>query len=285
MSNELRNEHTGGTIEVPASTAWPMIAALGVVLGCAGLVTSVAVSAVGAVLLLAGAVGWFREVLPQEHHEVVRLERPAAPVARARATVARLQVGERAHRAQLPLKIYPYSAGIKGGIVGGLAMAALAVVHGVLAHGSPWYTINILAATAMARLADADVATLCAFNLGAFIVASVIHVTVSLLVGLLYGILLPMFPRHPAFFGGFAVPLLWTGLLWSSLDVINPVLDARIEWRWFILCQIAFGLAAGFVVARSERIATMQHLPFLVRAGIESPGVGERKKDNHERTK
>ena len=28
-------------------------------------------------------------------------------------------------------------------------------------------------------------------------------------------------------------------------SVINPVLDARIEWRWFVLCQIAFGVVAG----------------------------------------
>ena len=275
MTNESRNKETRGTIEVPAPTAWPMVAALGVALGCAGLVTSVTVSVVGVGLLLAGAVGWFREVLPQEHREAVPLERPAAVVARARVAVAHLEVGELGHRAQLPLKIYPYSTGIKGGIAGGLAMAVLAVVHGVLAHGSPWYTINILAATAMAKLATADVATLCTFNMNALIVASIMHAVVSLLVGLLYGILLPMFPRHPAFFGGFAAPLLWTGLLWASLDVINPVLDARIEWRWFILCQIAFGLTAGFVVARSERIDTIQHLPFLVRAGIESPGVGE----------
>jgi hypothetical protein len=276
MTSESSNKQTRGTIEVPAPTAWPMITALGVALGCAGLVTSATVSVVGVGLLLVGAVGWFREVLPQEHREAVPMERPAAVVAPAHAAVAHLHVGEERHRAQLPLKIYPYSAGIKGGIAGGLAMAVLAVVHGVLAHGSPWYTVNILAATAMAKLATADVATLCTFNATAFVVASVIHVIVSLLVGLLYGILLPMFPRHPAFFGGFAVPLLWTGPLWASLDVINPVLDARIEWRWFILCQIAFGLTAGFVVARAERIDTIQHLPFPVRAGIESPGVGER---------
>jgi hypothetical protein len=277
MTSESRREEPRGTLEVPAPTPWPMIAALGVVLGCAGLVTNVAVSVVGILLLLAAAVGWFREVLPREHCESVAVERPALAVAPARVAVAHLKVGELGHRAQLPLKIYPYSAGIKGGIAGGVAMAVLAVVHGVLAHGSPWYTINILAATAMAKLATADVATLCTFNATAFIIATVMHALVSLLVGLLYGILLPMFPRHPAFFGGFAAPLLWTGLLWVSLNVINPVLDARIEWRWFILCQIAFGLVAGFVVARSERIDTIQHMPFLVRAGIESPGLGERK--------
>ena len=154
-------------------------------------------------------------------------------------------------------------------------MAVLAVVHGTLLHGSPWYTVNVLAATAMPKLADADTATLCTFNAFAFVLASVVHVIVSALVGLLYGVLLPMVPRRPAFFGGVVAPLLWTGLLWASLSVINPVLDARIEWRWFILCQIAFGLTAGLVVAREQRIDTLQAMPFLVRAGIESPGVGE----------
>jgi hypothetical protein len=264
-----------GTVKVPAPTAWPMIAALGITLGCAGLVTSVTVSVVGIGLLVAGSIGWFREVLPQEQREAVAIERPPEVVAPARVSVVHLQVGERGHRAQLPLEIYPYSAGIKGGIAGGIAMAGLAVVHGLLAHGSPWYTINILAATAMTKLATADVATLSAFNGPAFIVASLIHAVVSVLVGLLYGVMLPMLPRRPVFFGGLVAPLLWTGLLWASLRVISPVLDARIEWRWFIACQVAYGLAAGLVVARSERIATLQHLPFLVRAGIEAPGVRE----------
>ena len=80
-------------------------------------------------------------------------------------------------------------------------------------------------------------------------------------------------PRNPVFFGGVVAPLLWSGLLFATLKVINPVLDARIEWRWFILCQIAFGLVAGLVVSRSERIYTFQHLPFAVRMGIEAPGV------------
>lgn len=276
MASESGRDETRTSIEVPAPTAWPMIAALGIVLACAGLVTTVTVSVLGVALLVAAGAGWFREVLPEPHHDVVPIERPVAAIAPARVAVAHLQVGEQGHRAQLPLEIYPYSAGIKGGIAGGLAMAVLAVVHGLLAHGSLWYTINILAATAMPKLANADVATLSAFNATTFVTAFVIHGTVSVLVGLLYGVMLPMLPRHPMFLGGFGAPLLWTGLLWATLDVINPVLDARIEWRWFILCQIAFGLTAGFVVARSERIATIQHLPFLVRAGIEAPGVEER---------
>ncbi len=51
------------------------------------------------------------------------------------------------------------------------------------------------------------------------------------------------------------------------------------QWRWFILCQIAFGAVAGFVVNLTERVHTLQHLPFAVRSGIEAPGLGERRED------
>lgn len=258
-------------VEVPAPTAAPAIAAIGVTLLCAGLVTHPAVSLVGAVLMVAGFVGWFREVLPVEHHAAVRVEGEDVVVQPARVAVTRLAVGDGLHRASLPLQVYPYSAGVKGGIAGGAAMAVLAVVHGLLVYGSPWYTINILAATAMAPLAGADAATLSAFHPTAFAAAFVIHAVVSLVVGLLYGVLLPMAPRHPVLFGGVVAPLMWTGLLWATLRVINPLLDARIDWGAFVASQLAFGLVAGLVVSRSERIATMQHLPFLVRAGIETP--------------
>lgn len=266
-------------LEVPAPTPWPMIMALGLALSSAGLVTNVAVTGVGVVFTICGAVGWFREVLPIEQVEAFAVEPRAEIVAPARVSVALLEVGEMGHRAILPLEIYPYSAGIKGGIAGGAVMAALAVLQGIILHGSPWYTINILAATAMAQLGNASDATLMSFIPEAFAIALVVHATASILVGLLYGVMLPMFPRHPAFWAAIVAPMLWTGLLWSSLNVIDPVLDARIEWRWFILCQIAFGAVAGFVVDRTERVRTLQHLPFAIRSGIESPGLGERNED------
>jgi hypothetical protein len=266
---------TDTLIEVPAPTAWPMILALGLTLAFAGLVTNVTVSVVGILLFIAGAVGWFREVLPVEHRELVRIEPTVEAIVPAKIGVDYLRVGELGNRAILPLEIYPYSAGIRGGIAGGIAMAVLAVLHGLLLHGSPWYTVNILAATAMANLVNADTATLSSFIPQAFVVALIIHASASILVGLLYGVMLPMFPRYPALWAAIVAPLLWTGLLWSSLSVINPVLEARIEWRWFILSQIAFGAVAGFVVNLTERVHTLQHLPFAVRTGIEAPGLGE----------
>jgi hypothetical protein len=260
-------------IAVPAPTAWPMIMALGLTLSAGGIVTSFTVSAVGILLFVAGAIGWFGEVLPVEHRVQVPIEPAEAMAAPVRVKVAQLEVGEEGHRASLPLKIYPYSAGIKGGIAGGFVMAALASLQGIIAHGSPWYTVNILAATISTSMAHANTAYLSAFHLDALMEALVIHAILSLLMGLLYGLMLPMVPGHPAFFGGLAAPLLWTGLIWASLGVLNPVLDQRIEWEGFVLCQLAFGLTAGFVTARSERVTTLQHLPFALRAGLEASGM------------
>ena len=260
---------------MPAPTAWPMIAAFGLGFAFAGLVTSVVVSVVGVVMFVAGLVGWFREVLPVEHREPVTVT-PAVPAGPpVPVPVRHLEPGVGGHRARLPVAIYPYSAGLRGGIAGGIAMAVLAIAYGVVAYGSPWYAINILAASVLTDLASADTARLATFNALAFGVACVIPGVGSILIGLLSGVMLPMLPRRPVLFATVVAPLLWTGLIWATLDVLDPLLNARIDWRWFIASQIAFGIAAGAVVARSERIATLQHLPLRVRAGIETSGVEE----------
>jgi hypothetical protein len=71
---------------------------------------------------------------------------------------------------------------------------------------------------------------------------------------------------------GLITPVVWTGLIASTLDVINPTLNARVDWKWFIASQIAFGLVCGYVVARTQRISTMQSWSLSARAGMEAPG-------------
>ena len=63
-----------------------------------------------------------------------------------------------------PVEVHPLSAGVKGGIVGGVAMALVALVYGVMFQRSLWYPINLLSAVAMPQLAQADLATLRAFK-------------------------------------------------------------------------------------------------------------------------
>ena len=87
-------------------------------------------------------------------------------------------------------------------------------------------------------------------------------------------------PRYPIVLAGIVAPLLWTGLLWSTLNVIDPLLDARLDWGWFVVCQIAFGITAGIVVGRSEKIRTLQHLSFAVRSGVEGDLDPRRKSES-----
>jgi hypothetical protein len=116
------------------------------------------------------------------------------------------------------------------------------------------------------------------------LLATFIHLAGSALIGLLYGISLPMLPRRPILFGGILAPVFWTGFLHAGMEIINPALEARIDWPWFLVCQVAFGVVAGLVVKRRNRIFTMQHLSFAIRAGIEAPGLmKERGKEGPEK--
>ncbi len=270
-------EATPGMIHLPAPTAWPIILAFGITLLMAGLVTSPSVSILGAILAVTGCIGWFRDVLPQEKEETIEVKAEVTVVSAARREVERLPIAPELPRALLPLETYPVSAGIKGGLAGSAAMAVLACLYGFLKQGSIWYPINLLAATAYGQSLQFGTTSLNAFHLNSFSLAVVIHLITSLLVGLLYGAMLPMFPRRPILLGGVIAPILWTGLLRSILGVINPLLNERIDWPWFMASQFAFGIVAGLVVVRQERVRTRQFVPFLMRAGIEAPGIMEEK--------
>jgi hypothetical protein len=130
--------------------------------------------------------------------------------------------------------------------------------------------MNLLAAGGFMSWAGQSDQFLAQFHLQGFLAAVAIHTVSSLLVGLLYSAMLPMFPRWPILTAGFIAPLLWTGLLWSVLGIISPILNDRIDWYWFVPSQVAFGLVCGFVVNLHERVRTpqFQALPFAVRAGL-----------------
>jgi hypothetical protein len=260
-------------IEVPASTAWPLVLAFGFTLMFAGLLTSVSVSVLGAVLAVTGCVGWFREVLPREHEETVPIVFEEHRITTERRVVERVPVAPDLVRAWLPLETYPISAGLKGGLAGGVAMAVLACTYGLLKAGSIWYPINLLAATVYAESLKLGPAQLNSFHAGSFAFALVLHGIGSIFVGLLYGAMLPMFARRPIVLGGLIAPVLWSGLLFSIMQLLNPLLASRVDWIWFMASQIAFGLVAGIVVVRQERVSTRENLPFIVRAGIEAPGI------------
>jgi hypothetical protein len=270
-------------IEVPASTAWPIVLAFGFTLIFAGLLTSASVSVLGVVLGIAGCVGWFREVLPHEHEETVPVVFEEHVITTKRRVVERVPIAPELARVWLPLKTYPVSAGVKGGIAGAVAMAVLACTYGVLKAGSVWYPINLLAATVYAQSLKLGPAQLNSFHSDSFAIALVLHGIGSIFVGILYGAMLPMFPRRPIVLGGLVVPALWSGLLYSIMQLLNPLLASHINWFWFIASQIAFGVVAGVVVVRQHGVPTHENLPFVLRAGIEAPGTVAPRKSEEKR--
>lgn len=270
-------------IQLPAPTFWPIVFAFGLTLLFAGLVTYWVVSAVGLVIVLRGAVGWWHNVIPHEEHEQVPIEpelRPA-PILVETRSVVRLHAGERGHRVRIPEEVHPYSAGLWGGLAGGAAMAALASLYGLIAEHSIWYPVNLLAGTVIPYLGNESIAYLKGFHALPFFAALVGHIGISILVGIVYAVMLPMFPKYAPFWAGILMPLFWSGLVATVLNIINPVLNERINWPWFVVCQLGFGLVGGYVIARSTSIKTMQSWTLAERAFVEAPGVRPAPEDEH----
>jgi hypothetical protein len=170
----------------------------------------------------------------------------------------------------LPIETFKITSGIKGGVAGGIAMTAPAAAFSLLRYHSIWYATNLLAAGGFVSWAGASDAFLSEFHLRGLVAALIIHGVLSLLVGLLYGAMLHMFPKYPILTAGFMIPLLFTGILYSALGIVSPILDQRIDWFWFVPSQIVFGLVCGFVVNLEAKVRTpqFQALPFAVRAGL-----------------
>lgn len=256
-------------VQLPSPTVFPMVLALGISLIFAGMVTNVVIGLLGLVLVLRGSVGWFLQVLPHERHVDVIVQTEPVRIVSMRTVAARLPTSEM-HRKVLPIETFHITTGIKGGLAGGLAMVVPATLFSVLKYHSIWYAMNLLAAGGFVSWAGASDVFLSQFHLQGLLAALAIHGTVSLLVGLLYGAMLPMFPRYPIVTAGVMVPLLFTGILYSGLSIISPILNQRIDWFWFVASQVTFGLVCGFVVNLQEKVRTPQFrkLPFGVRAGL-----------------
>lgn len=289
--DELHRED--GQILLPKPTIWPMVLALGIALVLAGMVTNIAVGILGALLALVSCVAWFLQVLPHEAHEPVAVDFAEVAITTARSLQPHSAASPE-RRKILPVETFRVTTGIKGGIAGGIAMTVPAALFSLLRYHSIWYAMNLLAAGGFISWVGASDAFLSQFHLQGLLAALAIHGVTSLLVGLLYGAMLHMFPRYPILTAGFMAPLLFTAILYTAVGIVSPILNQRIDWFWFIPSQLLFGLVCGFVVNLHAKVRTpqFQALPFAVRAGLhgdrvlqEEMGIGapdesELKRDN-----
>src|SRR5271170_872884 len=264
------SEHEGFVL-LPTPTIWPMVLALGISLAITGLMTHWVITLLGVFMIVPAVVGWFVQIFPHELHEPVAVSTEVVTLSSDRIASAHHTIRQQRREIQ-PLESYSPLVGIKGGIAGGIAMTIPATIFGLLQYHSIWYPINLLAAGGFISWAGKSDAFLAQFHPEGLVAGLGIHVFTSLLVGSLYGAMLPMFPKRPILTCGFVAPFLWTGLLYSALGILSPILDQRIHWGWFFLSQVAFGLVAGYVVNLSVKVRSEQFraLPFAVRAGLET---------------
>ena len=269
-------QHAGethhGTVHLPSPTAWPILLALGFTLCFAALVTSLGLLWLGGFLVIVSSIGWFRAVLPHEAHVDIPVDTAVVEFEPAPERVARIEIGE-THRAQLPLQTFTFASGIKGGIAGGIAMLIPAELYGIIRFHSVWYVVNLLGGAGVGTWTNPTMYQLTHFKLSAFITANIIQGAVTLLVGILYGAMLPVWPKRPILLGGIIAPVLWTGLLHSALGIVNPYLQQRIDWWSFAASQVIFGLVAGYTVTRLGNLTRLRQVPLPVRLGIETPGL------------
>src|ERR1019366_1493911 len=138
---------------------------------------------------------------------------------------------------------------------------------------SIWYVVNLLGGAGVGNWVNPTVEEMRHFHLAAFITANIIQGATTLLVGLLYGAMLPIWPKRPILLGGIIAPVIWTGLLYSTLGIVNPFLEQRIDWWSFAASQVVFGLVAGYTVTKLGRINRLAQVPLSVRLGVETPGL------------
>jgi hypothetical protein len=251
------DEH--GPVEMPRPTVWPIVVALGLAFALAGVAASHAILIVGAVILIVGIVGWVGQLLPgrgQVHEERVEASQRPQPVTARPGTVQQLAAGVPGYRLRLPVEVHPTTAGVWGGLVGGLLMPLPALTWGLVSGHGIWYPVNLLAGMVLPGLGDMTVAQLEQFHPGLLLAAIVIHATFCVVIGLCYGVLLPTLPDVPAAvsWGGLLMPLLWTAVSFGTMRFVNPVLAGGVDWPWFIASQFVFGIvsAAVFLGARKR---------------------------------
>jgi hypothetical protein len=258
MSESAHSTDDHDWVEMPRPTAAPLVLAVGISLLAIGVATSLVFVPVGAVVLILGLARWIDQLASprgQLREEFVAPDLRTKPVVAVPGEVEKLTRGVPGYRLRLPVKTHPVSSGVKGGIVGGIVMLAPALAYGYFSGHGIWWPANLLAGMLLPGVGRMDIAELEQFHPTLLIAAVAIHIVVSLIIGLMYGVLMPTLPDvpKPIAWGALLMPLLWTAASFIALGRVNLGVREEIEWPWFMLSQFIFGIVAAIVFRSVER--------------------------------
>ncbi len=154
----------------------------------------------------------------------------------------------------VPEFVYPISAGIYGGLLGGLAMIPFALIYGLLSGKGIWFPVNLIAATVIRAWQHYSPEQLAAFHISGLVVGLTIHAIMSAGLGVAFATLLPTLPGRPLYWALIVGPLLWFGATFAGLPLLNPVMHGLIDWPSFGLANVSYSLVLGAWVARTSKV-------------------------------
>ena len=248
------------SVEMPKVTIWPMVLSLGLTLIAMGVALgTMAFPAIGGLLFLVALWGWMADLLPGRGHEYEPLTQPnPQPVVSRPGTVEPLRPGVAGYRFRLPEKMHPISAGLKGGLIGGLVMPIPALAWGLLSGHGIWFPVNLLSGLVLPGVEQYTVQELEQFRPILLVIAIIIHASMSATIGLMNGVILPTLPGNRILHvicGGVIMPCLWSGFSYGFMRIANPVLALYVDWWSYAAAQFVFGLTAAIVVVRTHEVS------------------------------
>jgi uncharacterized membrane protein YagU involved in acid resistance len=224
----------------------------------AGVPFGIAFFVVGTVVAVVGLSLWIAHRLSGHGHALEALTAPEGPERRIYVAekVEHLRPGLPGYRLRLPVEVHPISAGLRGGIVGGVVMPVPAIIWSLASGHGFWYPINLLAGMVLPSVGKMTIFDLQQFNVTLVLVAIVIHVVMSIVIGLIYGVLMPTLPRipRPIIWGGLLMPIVWTVVSYMAMHIANPALPRLVSWPWFVVSQFVFGITMPAVVIGAKHL-------------------------------
>lgn len=151
--------------------------------------------------------------------------------------------------------IYPYRVGLIGGLAAGAVMALAMALWGLLSGNGIWFPVNLIAATLLRPLQSLPVEELARFSLSGALVGSLIHFSISAVLGLLFALVLPTLPGSTFLWALIVGPLLWVGAQYAILPLVNPRMELLVSEPTFAVAHLAYSIVLGFYLTRADKLA------------------------------